>query len=92
MAVTMEKKSSGQTANVHPDEVANWADGGWRVEGETITLADATTGQLIDELETRLAAEAETAAAEGTAETGFRGPRTAIPFEVKHLLGAGHTI
>ncbi|MEA3538783.1 MAG: hypothetical protein U9R73_06595 [Pseudomonadota bacterium] len=91
--VTMTKKSSGQTANVHPDEVANYALGGWRVEGETVSLDDATTGQLVDELQHRLAVESETAAVdEGTAETGFRGPRTAIPFEVKHLLGAGHTI
>lgn len=92
--VTMTQKSTGKTANVHPDEVANYASGGWRVEGETITLDDATTGQLIDELQHRLAAEAETAATgiPATAETGFRGPRTAIPFELKHLLGAGHTI
>lgn len=92
MAVTMKKKSTGLTANVHPDEVANYADGGWRVEGEAVSLDGATTGQLVDELQHRLAAEAETPAAEGTAETGFRGPRTAIPFEVKRLLGLGHTI
>lgn len=56
--VTMFKKSTGQTANVHPDEVANYALGGWRVEGETITLDDATTGQLVDEIEARNAVTA----------------------------------
>ncbi len=56
--VTMTQKSTGKTANVHPDEVANYAAGGWRVEGETIALDDATTGQLLDEIEARNAVTA----------------------------------
>ncbi|MBA4758860.1 hypothetical protein [Sphingosinicella sp.] len=94
MAVNMTQKSTGKTASVHPDEVANYADGGWRVEGETVSLDDATTGQLVDELQHRLAVEAETDSTgiPVEAETGFRGPRTAIPLGVKHLLGLGHTI
>lgn len=57
--VTMTKKSTGLTANVHPDEVANYALGGWRVEGETVSLDDATTGQLLDEIEARNAVKAD---------------------------------
>lgn len=57
-AVTMKKKSTGLTANVHPDEVANYASGGWRVEGEAVSLDDATTGQLLDEIEARNAVTA----------------------------------